>query len=466
MNRKVRHESAAAPPVSPPVSKEHARLRLYLLGLVLDMWGMLGSFILANWLVLGSPWGEPGKPHGIVIFTLLGPIYALLAINGGAYGLRMLGAAKTSAAHALLAFVQAAMLTLFIIFLAKIGEQISRLTFVVGGGFSVIGLIACRYGMTALSRRILGAVPRMEMFIADGVALPHVPPHMTVVDARKRGLDPTRHDAKMAEKLARIVGGAEHVVVACPSERIEDWSIALKSLSARGEILVPEMARFAPARVGSFQHLPTLIVAGGPLDFRGRIIKRIFDVVVSLGAIIVLSPLLIATAIAVKLTSPGPILFRQARLGRDARPFDILKFRSMRAELSDHTASQLTQKDDPRVTRVGAFIRKTSIDELPQLFNVLKGDMSIVGPRPHAAGAKAADSLYWEVDSRYWARHCIKPGITGLAQIRGHRGTTDAHEDLLLRLQSDLEYVTDWSVSRDIRIMLATVAVLVHHRAY
>jgi len=188
--------------------------------------------------------------------------------------------------------------------------------------------------------------------------------------------------------------------------------------------------------------------------------------VVSLAAILLLSPVLIAAAIAVRLSSPGPLLFRQARLGKDARPFQILKFRSMRAELSDHDASQLTQKDDPRVTRVGAFIRKTSIDELPQLFNVLKGDMSIVGPRPHAAGAKAANSLYWEVDSRYWARHCIKPGITGLAQIRGHRGTTDAHEDLLLRLQSDLEYVTDWSVARDLRIMLATVAVLMHARAY
>lgn len=462
MTSKARSDSAALP----PVSKEHARLRLYLLGLVLDMWGMLGSFLLANWLVLGSAMGEPEKPHGILIFTLLGPIYALLAINGGAYGIRMLGAARTSAAHALLAFVQAAMLTLLIIFLAKIGEQISRLTFVVGGGLSILSLVACRYAMTALSRRILGAVPRVEMFIADGVELPHVPGHMALIDARKRGLDPTRHDAKMAEKLARAVGGAEHVVVACPSERIEDWSIALKSLSARGEILVPEMARFAPARVGSFQHLPTLIVAGGPLDFRGRIIKRIFDFVVSLGAIIALSPVLIATAVAVKLTSPGPVLFRQARLGRDARPFQILKFRSMRVEMSDHNASQLTQKDDPRVTRVGAFIRRTSIDELPQLFNVLKGDMSIVGPRPHAAGAKAADSLYWEVDPRYWARHCIKPGITGLAQIRGHRGTTDVHEDLLLRLQSDLEYVTDWSVARDIRILLATVAVLVHDRAY
>lgn len=449
-----------------PVSKEHARLRLYLLGLVLDMWGMLASFVLANWLVLGSPWGEPEKPHGIVIFAVMGPIYALLAINGGAYGIRMLGAARTSAAHALLAFVQAAMLTLFIIFFAKIGEQISRLTFLVGGLLSLFALVACRYVMTGLSRRILGAVPRVELFIADGVELPHLPGHMSVIDARKQGIDPTRHDAKMAEKLARAVGGAEHVVVACLSERIEDWSIALKSLSARGEIMVPEMARFAPVRGGTFQHQPTLIVAGGPLDFRERIIKRIFDVVVSLAAILLLSPVLIAAAIAVRLSSPGPVLFRQARLGKDARPFQILKFRSMRAELSDHDASQLTQKDDPRVTRVGAFIRKTSIDELPQLFNVLKGDMSIVGPRPHAAGAKAANSLYWEVDSRYWARHCIKPGITGLAQIRGHRGTTDAHEDLLLRLQSDLEYVTDWSVARDLRIMLATVAVLMHARAY
>lgn len=448
------------------MSKENARLRLYLLGIVLDMWAMLGSFVLANWLVLGSPLGEPEKPHGIVIFAVLAPIYALLAINGGAYGIRMLGAARISAAHALWAFVQAAMLTLLIIFLAKIGDQISRLTFLVGGVFSFFALVACRYGMTALSRRILGAVPRVEMFIADGVETPHIPAHMAFVDARKARIDPTKHDAKMAEKLARAVGGAEHVVVACPSERIEDWTIALKSLSARGEILVPEMARFAPVRGGTFQHHPTLIVAGGPLDFRQRIIKRLFDVIVSLGAIIALSPVLLITAIAVKLTSPGPILFKQARLGRDARPFRILKFRSMRAEMSDHNASQLTQKNDPRITPIGAFIRKTSIDELPQLFNVLLGDMSIVGPRPHAAGAKAADSLYWEVDSRYWARHCIKPGITGLAQVRGHRGTTDAHEDLLLRLQSDLEYVTEWSVMRDIRILIATVAVLVHARAY
>jgi len=450
----------------PPASKESARLRLYLLGLVLDMWALLASFALANLLVLGSLWGEPGKPHGFVIFVMLAPVYALLAINGGAYGIRMLGHVRASAAHALLALAQAVLVVLLFIFFAKIAEQLSRLTFIVGGLLSAGGLIASRMVVTKLARRALGAVPMTELFIVDGVNAPGLPRDMAVLDAVSAGIDPSRHDAAMAERLAHAVGGAEHVVVACPAERMEDWRIALKSLSARGEILIPGMASFAPVRGGTFRHQPTLVVAGGPLDFRDRIIKRLFDVAVSALALLLLSPVLAAIAVAVKLSSPGPVLFRQARLGRDARPFQIYKFRSMRAEDADHRADRLTQRDDPRVTRVGAFIRRTSLDELPQLFNVLAGDMSIVGPRPHAPGAKAADTLYWEVDQRYWARHCIKPGITGLAQIRGHRGSTDAHEDLVLRLQSDLEYVTGWSVFRDIRILLSTISVLMHDKAY
>jgi exopolysaccharide biosynthesis polyprenyl glycosylphosphotransferase len=453
-------------PYRPPVGKEAARLRIYLMGLVLDLWAMLASFVLANWIVVGSPWGEPGKPHGIVIFAMLGPLYALLAINGGAYGIRMLERFRTSVAHALLAFAQAAAVTLLLIFLAKIGAQISRMTFLVGSVIAVGGLIACRLLVLSVARQVLGQVPRMELIIIDGAPLADIPDHMEVIDASALGIDPKDHDAAMAERLAQAVGGAEHVIVSCTAERADDWSIALKSLSARGEILLPEFARFAPAQGGTFRHQPTVVVAGGPLDYRDQIIKRIFDIIVSLAAIILLSPLLLVVALAVKLSGPGPALFRQARLGKDARPFQIYKFRSMRTESSDARADRLTERGDPRVTRVGAFIRRTSIDELPQLFNVLKGDMSIVGPRPHAAGAKAAEALYWEVDSRYWARHCIKPGITGLAQIRGHRGSTDAHEDLVLRLQSDLEYVTDWSIWRDMGIMLATLRVLVHDRAY
>lgn len=449
-----------------PVSKQSARVRLYMLGLVLDMWAMLASFMLANRIVLGAFLGEPGKPHGFVMFALIAPVYAVLAVNGGAYGIKMLGKVRSSAFRALVAFAQAILVALLLIFLAKISEQLSRLTLLVGIILSVAGLVACRFFIRHLSDRLLGGVPRIEVFIIDGPTEITPPAHMEVIDAPAIGLDPARHDAAMAALLAHMVGGAEHVVVACTNDRIGEWSTALKSLSVRGEILVPEMARFAPAMGGTFEHHPTLVVAGGPLDFRGRIIKRLFDLAVSSAAVVLLSPILIATAIAIKLTSPGPILFRQQRLGRDARPFWIYKFRSMRNDMADARADQLTQKDDPRVTRVGAFIRKTSIDELPQLFNVLRGEMSIVGPRPHAPGAKAANALYWEVDSRYWARHCIKPGITGLAQIRGHRGNTLEEEDLVLRLQSDLEYVTDWSILRDIRIVAATLGVLVHHNAY
>lgn len=449
-----------------PVSKMRARVRLYLLGMVLDIWWMLASFAVANRIAVGHWLGEPGKPHGFVMVALIAPVFMILAVNNGAYGIQMLNNVRASSRRALLSFFQAVLLALVVIFLSKIAEQLSRLAFLIGFGFTVPGLILARILIRRLAVQLMGNVPRIEAFIIDGPVERAPPSHMLVIDAQAIGLDPARHDAGMAALLAHAVGGAEHVVVACPDERLHDWSMALKSLAAKGEILVPGMARFAPAQGGTFDHQPTLVVAGGPLTFRDRIIKRLFDTAFSAAAILLLSPVLIITAIAIKLTSPGPVLFRQERLGRDARPFHIFKFRSMRTDMTDARADQLTLKDDPRVTRVGAFIRKTSIDELPQLFNVLLGDMSIVGPRPHAPGAKAANVLYWEVDARYWARHCIKPGITGLAQVRGHRGNTVEEEDLVLRLQSDLEYVTGWSIWRDLRIVAATMGVLVHNNAY
>ena len=178
------------------------------------------------------------------------------------------------------------------------------------------------------------------------------------------------------------------------------------------------------------------------------------------------APLLGLAAILIKLESRGPVFFRQVRVGVGNRQFQILKFRSMRLESSDSDGNVSTQRDDPRITRVGKFIRRTSIDELPQLINVLRGEMSIVGPRPHALGSLAGDNLFWEVTHAYWIRHALKPGITGLAQIRGFRGSTDSAEDLEDRVRADLEYVADWSLSQDILILLRTARVLVHKNAY
>ncbi|MBO9575510.1 MAG: sugar transferase [Sphingobium sp.] len=449
----------------PRPSKEEVRLRLYILSVLIDLATLGLAFALANMLVLGSLVGEPGKPHGLIMAAMIAPVYALIAINGGAYGIRMIGNRRASAVKAVWGLSQAALLTLIIIYFGKIGEQLSRLTFLTGFLIASAGLYVARLLMERIAISLLGEVPHITVLLVDGVEVV-APSDAYLIFARDIGVDPTRRDAQMAERLARGVGGAERIVVACPTERMEDWRLALQALSAKGEILVPEMTRFAPAKVSAFADHPTLVVAGGPLLFRDRIVKRLLDILVSLCAIIALSPVLIAAAIAVRLSGPGPVWFRQARIGKDAHPFMILKFRTMHVAETDHAAEQLTTKDDPRVTRVGAFLRKTSIDELPQLFNVLRGDMSVVGPRPHAPAAKAADSLYWEVDERYWARHCIKPGMTGLAQVRGHRGPTDSHEDLVNRLQSDLEYVTNWSIWRDLRIIVATLGVLAHDNAF
>ena len=441
------------------------RLRLYALCLAGDMAGLFYAFLAANYFVLGALWGEPGKPHGLVMFAMVAPLYALLAVQGGAYGINTIDHLRRGIVRALWALAQAALLMLLIVYLGKIAEQLSRLTFLTGLLLGALALALVRIAVARLAVSLLGGVPHLTAVIMDGVAIA-TGSHASVISADAANLHPERHDADMAARLAGAVGMAERVIVACPMDRMDDWSAALKSLSARGEIVVPELLRFAPARVDQFDGQPTIIVAGGPLQFRDRLIKRLFDLVVAAVAIILLSPVLIGAALAVRLTSPGPALFRQPRIGKDARPFAIYKFRSMRTEASDHQAATLTRRDDDRVTPVGAFLRRTSIDELPQLFNVLKGDMSIVGPRPHAAAAKAGNSLYWEVDARYWARHCIKPGMTGLAQVRGHRGSTDHHQDLIDRLQSDLEYVSDWSIWRDLRIIVATLGVLVHHKAY
>jgi lipopolysaccharide/colanic/teichoic acid biosynthesis glycosyltransferase len=195
-------------------------------------------------------------------------------------------------------------------------------------------------------------------------------------------------------------------------------------------------------------------------------VKRVFDVMLAGGALVVLMPVWILIAISVKVDSPGPIFFSQIRIGRSNQMFRLMKFRSMRVDGSDGAGARSTSRDDDRITRVGKIIRSTSIDELPQLLNVLKGDMSIVGPRPHALGSRAAEKLFWEVDERYWHRHAAKPGLTGLAQVRGYRGATLYEDDLRNRLQADLEYLEHWSIWRDIKIILLTFRVLLHRNAF
>ncbi|MEA2727920.1 MAG: polysaccharide biosynthesis protein PslA [Acetobacteraceae bacterium] len=197
--------------------------------------------------------------------------------------------------------------------------------------------------------------------------------------------------------------------------------------------------------------------SGAALKPRHAIIKRTMDILLALVGIAIMGIPMLVIAVAIRLTSKGPALFRQARVGLNGRRFVVLKFRTMRHSV-DATAPFLqATRDDPRVTPIGALLRHTSLDELPQFLNVLTGSMSLVGPRPHAPGTCAAGRLFETVTERYATRHCVKPGMTGLAQIRGWRGETDTEEKLLRRLDSDLEYIATWSPRNDLLILWHTI---------
>ncbi|WP_350333705.1 undecaprenyl-phosphate glucose phosphotransferase [Coralliovum pocilloporae] len=214
--------------------------------------------------------------------------------------------------------------------------------------------------------------------------------------------------------------------------------------------------RLQPRSYSYIGSLPLLDAFDRPLAGWNEFTKNIFDRCAATLMLIMLSPVLAAVAIAIRLESKGPVIFRQKRYGFNNELITVFKFRSMYTDLCDRNASKLVTKDDPRVTRVGRFIRKTSLDELPQLANVVLGTMSLVGPRPHAISAKADNHLYEDVVDGYFARHRIKPGITGWAQVNGYRGETDTREKIEGRVKLDLEYINKWSILFDIYIILMT----------
>jgi len=215
--------------------------------------------------------------------------------------------------------------------------------------------------------------------------------------------------------------------------------------------------QFRPRSYSYVGAVPFLDLFDRPIADWDNVVKSCFDRIVGTLILILAAPVMLAVAAAIKLDSPGPVFFRQRRYGFNNELIEVFKFRSMYAHMTDANADRLATRGDPRVTRVGRFIRKTSIDELPQLLNVVvSGNLSLVGPRPHAIQAKAADRLYEQVVDGYFARHRVKPGITGWAQVNGWRGETDTPEKLERRVEHDLFYIENWSVILDLYILLLT----------
>lgn len=406
------------------------------------------------------------RGYGWVIFTAaLIPTYAVIAMGNHAFHSYALSNPFTAIVKSCRSLVASVGLLILIAFYLKSADFFPRLTISVGSAAALFCLAMGRYFIVPRLSRLIGGNPFNAILIRDGnEALP--PGDFSIVIMAEAFFDPDVHDPLTYDRLASSLMLADRVVVACPAERRASWTQALQGAHIQAEIIVDELRPLSPLGLGPDRNAPSVIVAIGPLSLPNRAVKRLFDLVVATLALILLGPLMVVVAVLIKIDSPGPALFKQARIGRGNRLFNIYKFRSMRTEACDKNADRLTARNDDRVTRIGRFLRKTSIDELPQLIQVLTGRMSLVGPRPHATGARAASKLYWEVDQRYWSRHAAKPGLTGLAQIRGYRGNTELEDDLLNRLSSDFEYLQSWSFWRDLKILFLTFRVIFHRNAF
>jgi len=442
-------------------SLERRRLQCYLGLMIADMALLFCAFIASGWLYLR----QPGVETGLLLAQMVLPAFLTISFYNGAYGMRALQDWGHGALRCVTALCLSAGVVLFIAFYTRSAEGFSRVVFTLSVLLSAPVLVWGRATMRAFVRWRCGACVLNELIIEDGgpeLDLPDV----RRIDAARYGLVPDLSDPVALDRIGMVLHNVERVLVSCAPSRRADWALLLKGANIEGEVIddaVIELGAKGARQAGGHG---LLLVSLGPLQLRDRALKRAFDVAVAGCALVLLAPLLAVAALLIVLEDGGPALFVQRRMGRGNRFFSMYKFRSMAVGRTDHDGSRSTGRADCRVTRIGRFIRRTSIDELPQLVNVLLGDMSIVGPRPHAIGSQAGEKLFWEVDERYWLRHALKPGLTGLAQVRGLRGATEHESDLADRLDADLEYLRGWSLWRDLRILVATAKVVIHHRAY
>jgi Undecaprenyl-phosphate glucose phosphotransferase len=365
------------------------------------------------------------------------------------------------------------------IFATKLGSDLSRNWFITWAFSGLIFVFCARFITADIIRRWNrnGQLNRRAVLVGGGAPAEHV---VATLEASRdtgitllgvfddRGDERTPQFARGLPKL----GSVEDLIDFVRSTRIDTLILTLP-VTAENRLLhilkrlwvLPvdirlsaqdQLVRYRPRAYSYIGNLALLDLFDRPLGDWGPYLKTISDRVIATLALIGLFPVFLGVALAVKLESKGPVFFRQKRYGFNNELIEVYKFRSMYTNLADANARKLVTKDDPRVTRVGRFIRRTSLDELPQLFNVLKGELSLVGPRPHATMASAAGNLYETVVDGYFARHKVKPGMTGWAQINGWRGETDTAEKIERRVEHDLYYIENWSLTFDLYILART----------
>jgi len=445
-------------------TKALVRLRLIAVLIVLDVLAIKASFFATSLFFIGTP--THVSPTFVIAAVI--PLYLICAFLVRAYSGPAILTRGQSIGRALLALLISTIVLGLIVFSLDAVDDDSFNSIALAVAFSSLMTFGIHYLHAGYANNVLGGTLHSTLDLHDGTLpgfRPDAQDNEFGVDTRFF-FDPTNPTPASFGRLANAIAGADRIIVHCRDDRRGAWAHVLQGMNVHAEFMATEWNDFRPIGMGEHNGRRTLVVARGPLNFHDRAIKRGFDMAFAAVMLALLSPLFLIVAIAIKLESPGPVFFFQPRIGRQNQLFSLIKFRSMRQDCSDLAGAKSTCRHDPRVTRVGNIIRRISIDELPQLINIIKGDMSVVGPRPHAVSSTAEDRLFWDIDNRYWHRHACRPGLTGLAQIQGFRGATDCVKDLTDRVEADLQYMQGWSFWADIKIVILTFRVIYHSKAF
>jgi Undecaprenyl-phosphate glucose phosphotransferase len=418
-------------------------------------------------------------PHAAV-GLLASFIYILRMSGSGHYDFPGCAKPQVEIANILVCWFTTGLLLAFFAFLLKIGVAYSRGAFVLFYFFAPVGLLGVRKVTksalaSAMSRGSVGrknvvlvgdfnevaALKAQDMLFFSGTAEVN---RFTLSRNEDLG-DRAETDERILNSAINFVraNNCREIVLAFPwtdTDRIDFVRDAIKILPVSARLLpdsrVRSLTHYSPAS----QHVLAIEVQRAPLSAAERLAKRTMDIVIASVALIFLMPVMVLTALAIKLDGAGPVIFRQRRKGFNGQEFVMLKFRTMSVQEDGAVVSQAT-RNDPRVTPVGRLLRSASIDELPQLVNVLKGEMSLIGPRPHAL---AHDDHFQEIVSDYAFRHHVKPGLTGWAQCNGSRGATPSVEDIARRVKLDLWYINNWSLLLDFQILIKTFFEVIRKR--
>ncbi|MBX7540829.1 exopolysaccharide biosynthesis polyprenyl glycosylphosphotransferase [Qipengyuania sp. GH29] len=440
---------------------ERRRLQLYAGLLACDLLALMAAFVVAGGLYRNI-WPLPFAVSMAYAFV---PIYAIIALYQRCYSLKALDTLRFAVSRMGQALIVSTVLCTVMIFYSKSASDFSRVMLSLAIVFGFLFMASVRVAMHRLLRWSYGPSVTSTLVVLDGGPAVDIAGAQSI-DTTGFDLEAVATDPASLDRIGKLMRGRDRVVVSCPVERRVYWAEIMRAAGVRGDVISEALQELGALALKRENGQSFLVVSTGPLSLYARATKRAMDLAFTIPALILLSPLFLVVALLIKLEDGGPVFFVQPRMGRGNCIFDMYKFRSMRVDKLDSAGNTSTSRADDRVTRIGKFIRMTSIDELPQLLNVLKSEMSIVGPRPHALGSQAEAKLFWEIDEKYWQRHSLKPGLTGLAQVRGHRGATEIEDHLVHRLDADLEYIRDWSILSDLKIIMATGRVLLHPNAY